>query len=871
MNDSLSSQPKVLRQKNNRRALAEPKWYIFLACLAAGIVLVISGYSTLRVQESARSEVRSLLSDTLNATLARMRDWENVRRRELEVWASDPDVISLIGTLVSYGNKAPKLLHNDARNVLLPPLRSWEGETYSVVGLDGVVLTSSAEEDIGTQSPVFEIPGFVHHLLKGEPRISKPMHRPQTIGSGDYASEPHFFAHGQSGHLSQYVGAPVQAENGGPIAILVFELDPIKDFSSILASGRGRETMETFAVDYDGTMLSESRFNEGLFRAGIILDGDHSMLNVHLRDPGVDLRSPARSRSLPHDPPLTVMANSLVGGQSGINLEGYRSYMGHRVVGAWVWVEDFGFGLATEMHFKEAFATYLTVSWQMMGASILAAILLVGLAVLFNMWRRRLSDSTRRLQTILDSVMDGIIVINERGTIETYNASAAKIFGYDIDEIIGENVSVLMPEPDRSRHDGYLRRYIQSSQNNVLGVGREVVGKRKDDSVFPIDLAVTEMEVHDRRLFLGITRDITDRKSAQEQLRRSEESLRTAQRIAQLGGWVWDLNDDAITWSDEIFHILGRPLNSFSPNVDAFIEAVHPDDRAMVRLAINTTLTKKTPYGVEHRVVLLDGTVRTVYGQGELTFNDEGKAVRLNGIIHDITDRKAAERLKSEFVSTVSHELRTPLTSIYGSLGLLVSGAVGEINQQGTELLKVAHKNTDRLVRLIDDILDVEKLEAGEMGFNIQPQQVDELLSQALEANKSYADTYGIALRCDETVPGAYIDVDADRLAQVMANLISNAVKYSPQDKDVVLSAEERDNHIRISVIDYGSGIPKEFQPRIFKQFTQADASDTRQKGGTGLGLSISKAIVEKMHGEIGFLTEAGSGTTFYFEFDRLE
>ena len=856
------------RKHAKRGPAGEPKWYIIAAGIAAMLVLIISGYSTSRVQQSARDEVKSLLLDTLNATRARMMEWERLRRRSVEYWALNSEIVGVIGTFIAYGDHAPELLHREASDLLTPALQGWDGQAYSVVSMDGRVLTSSNAEEIGTRSPIFSIPGYVTKVLSEESRISKPMHHKVLPVSKD-GQHPAAAPDAQLGRLAQYVGAPVRADGGNVMAILVFELDPIQDFSNILSSGRARDSLETFAVDVDGALLSESRFIDDLVKIGLITEGDYSILRMKVIDPGMDLRQQTTRAAPGKKGDLTLMASGVIQGHGGYNIDGYRSYMGHQVVGAWVWVPEMGLGLATEMLLSEAYATYLTVSWQMMGASILAAILLVGLAVVFNFARARLSESTRRLQSILDNVMDGIIVINEKGIIETYNASAAGIFGYDVSEIEGENITVLMPDSDKAIHDGYLKAYRQRKKAPFVGVSREVTGLRKDGSRFPLDIAVTEMYIRDRRLFLGIARDITDRKHAQEELRRSEEDLKSAQRIAKLGGWSWNLETDEIYWTEELFNILGRAPNSFENKIDAFLKTVHPEDRADVRAAIDASLETKTPYMLEHRIVRGDGNVRTVMGQGELTFNADGKAVRLNGIVHDITDRKAAERLKSEFVSTVSHELRTPLTSIHGSLGLLVSGAVGELSQQSSALLGVALKNSDRLVRLIDDILDIEKLEAGRMVFDIRPCVVDELIVQALEVNKAYGETYGVTLICKGAVPDAFVAVDSNRFAQVMANLISNAVKFSPKGGEVVIAVEEVAKRIRVSVTDFGPGIAKEFQNRIFKRFTQADASDTRQKGGTGLGLSITKAIVEKMNGKIDFLTEEGKGTTFYFEFDR--
>jgi CheY-like chemotaxis protein len=244
----------------------------------------------------------------------------------------------------------------------------------------------------------------------------------------------------------------------------------------------------------------------------------------------------------------------------------------------------------------------------------------------------------------------------------------------------------------------------------------------------------------------------------------------------------------------------------------------------------------------------------------------QGGITEFVAIKQDVTERKMVERMKSEFVSTVSHELRTPLTSIRGSLGLVAGGVAGELPPQVQRLIGIALSNSDRLVRLINDILDIEKIESGRMDFRKQPADLVGIVRQALEANQAFAAQHNVALELLEAPAHAEVLGDSDRLIQVMTNLLSNAAKFSPPGGRVTVRITPDGQSIHVSVADQGPGIPDEFRSRIFRKFAQADSSDTRQKGGTGLGLSIAKAIVEMHGGRIGFETEAGRGTTFWFE-----
>jgi PAS domain S-box-containing protein len=245
-------------------------------------------------------------------------------------------------------------------------------------------------------------------------------------------------------------------------------------------------------------------------------------------------------------------------------------------------------------------------------------------------------------------------------------------------------------------------------------------------------------------------------------------------------------------------------------------------------------------------------------------WTSEGR--HFGGAIKDLSEHYEIDRLKREFVSTVSHELRTPLTSIRGALGLVAGGAAGPLPAQAKSLLDIALKNSERLARLVNDILDMEKIEAGQLQFNMEELQIAPLLEAAVEGNRAYAEQFGVVLAVENDAPGVRVRADMDRLTQVITNLLSNAVKFSPKGETVRLAASRRESIVRLEVRDRGPGIPEEFRSRIFGRFQQADSSDTRQKGGTGLGLAITRLIVEQLGGMVGFETEIGRGSTFWVE-----
>jgi PAS domain S-box-containing protein len=246
--------------------------------------------------------------------------------------------------------------------------------------------------------------------------------------------------------------------------------------------------------------------------------------------------------------------------------------------------------------------------------------------------------------------------------------------------------------------------------------------------------------------------------------------------------------------------------------------------------------------------------------------NPEGTVIAVLAQGRDVTAQREAERVKKEFTSTLSHELRTPLTSIIGSLQLINTGVVGELDKDIGEMTLVAERNGQRLLDLINDLLDVEKIESGKLTLSPEVLAIDELVREAMLLNKAFGDRFRVRFELACSLPGRKVLADRKRLLQVMTNLLSNAAKFSPEGDAVEIRMEESGPEVRVEVQDHGPGIPEAFRSRIFGRFAQADSTASRQKGGTGLGLAICKRLIEMMHGKIGFEDRPGGGTTFWFE-----
>ena len=369
---------------------------------------------------------------------------------------------------------------------------------------------------------------------------------------------------------------------------------------------------------------------------------------------------------------------------------------------------------------------------------------------------------------------------------------------------------------------------------------------------------------------IGTHTDISERVRQQEEIARVNERLDLALQGSRLAIWDVDIASGSIYLSDGWAEMLGEaPRESFA-DARALSALVHPDDRERSAAAFTAALKGTSPeYHVEHRVRTRAGKWKWILSRGQVVKRDAaGRAVRMTGTNADISARKEIERMKNEFIAVVSHELRTPLSSIVGSLGLI--DAMTNLSTEAKTLVRVARENSQRLVRLINDILDVEKLESDTLQIRLEPVELNALLRAAIVANQGYAQQFGVTLALTDGHGPAWVNANSDQLMQVLANLLSNAAKFSPRGARVEVRLERAGSVFRVSVIDSGPGIGEEFRTRVFERFAQADSSTSRKLGGTGLGLAICRMIVNKLGGKIDFANAPGKGATFYFELAAL-
>ena len=360
-------------------------------------------------------------------------------------------------------------------------------------------------------------------------------------------------------------------------------------------------------------------------------------------------------------------------------------------------------------------------------------------------------------------------------------------------------------------------------------------------------------------------------RQSSEDLRQSEERQSLVLKGSNDGWWDIDLQAHSFIASARAWEMLRYQPDESPQAIDRWHQLVAPEDLGALQDSLRQAIESGAEsFSSEARMLQLNGNQLPVLLRGFIQRDSMDQPQRLSGTMQDLTEAKRIEQMKSEFVSTVSHELRTPLTSISGALGLINGGAMGEVPPLMGQMLQIAQQNSQRLSLLINDLLDMDKLAAGQLAFDLLVQPIKPLIEQALTANQAYAEQHDVRFQLDQ--PGVmWVRVDALRLQQVLSNYLSNASKFSPPGAIMRIQTELRGSLVRVSVSDQGPGIPEEFQSRIFEKFAQADGSDRREQAGTGLGLAISKELIERMSGHVGFHSVPGQGATFWFELPLIE
>ncbi len=630
----------------------------------------------------------------------------------------------------------------------------------------------------------------------------------------------------------------------------------------------------------------------------------------------------------------------------------------------------------------------------------------------------RLRDSDVVLRAIYEHAQEGILVVSaDTGRFIMANPAACRLLGYSEHELLRMSPEQLHPEEALSR----VTEHFQAMRRGDTELRREMPFRRKDGALFLADISASLVSILDQPCYFGVLRDVTVQARQRDALDRSEALLAEAQALAHIGSWEWDIRTGALRWTDEIYRIFGQAPQSFDATYQAFLQAIHADDRQRVLDAVDASVADAAvPYRVEHRVVRPDGTIRVVHEQGrvyreadgtpvrmvgtvqditerktveaelaryrehledlvrertaelahseaqlrraqqiahlghwsvnlqtgELDWSDEtyrifgceratftpdperffqlvhaddrdsvrratvdafahgtgyradhrivrpdgevrwvheeaqtetdgaGRPLRLQGTVQDITERKLAEaailhardeaeranRAKSEFLSRMSHELRTPLNAILGFAQLLQLEVRDP--EQADNVREIMHAG-HHLLDLINEVLDLARIEAGRLTLSREPVAVMPLVDECLTLVQPLADARRIRIALRREGCLHHVQADRVRLKQVLLNLLSNAIKFNQEGGEIALACVVSGESLEIRVSDTGPGLSPQQQARLFTAFERLGA-DQRAIEGTGIGLALSKRLTELMHGSIGVDSAPGRGSTFW-------
>jgi two-component system sensor kinase FixL len=511
---------------------------------------------------------------------------------------------------------------------------------------------------------------------------------------------------------------------------------------------------------------------------------------------------------------------------------------------------------------------------------------------------QQLVDSDARTRAILAAAVDAIIIIDERGTIESLNGAAERLFGFDSTDMVGKNVKMLMPSPYASEHDGYLKNYLGTGIKKIIGSGREVVGLRSNGDTFPMDLAVSEVRMGGRRLFTGIVRDITERKNAEAQLLESEARTRAilaaavdAIIIIDERGTIESLNGAAeLLFGYDSVEMVGR-------NVKMLMPSPYRGEHDGYLNNYNTTGVKKI-IGSGREVIGLRKNGETFpmdLAVSEVTMGDRRV---FTGIVRDITERKKAEaqlldnaaelRQRNEellrsnqeldaFAYIASHDLKEPLRGIHNYASFLIEDYHDLLDDEGKDKLDTLKRLSQRLDGLLDSLLEISRL--GRVEFLPKEVDLDAVLHDVVDSLQITLTERNVTLRIPNSLPR--VRGDSVLLGEVLRNLITNAMKYNNKEERWIEVGSMLDPRppkdprrlvpkaIAIYVKDNGIGIPEKHHEAVFRIFKRLHSRDA-YGGGTGVGLAITKKVIERHGGEIWIDSVAGEGTTLFFSLPGL-
>jgi PAS domain S-box-containing protein len=891
----------LIHGKDKESILSDSKYLPFLIGTIA-LFIAIGGYGVHSVKQEIKGSLVDQLQLTLDANVESLRLFFEDKKLDAQVLADQPEIRKNILSLIEITKKNDVPAETLKQSASLKWLREHLGKACKKYGFIGFVIFDPTGLQVGAllDEPVgkrvlIERSIFFYQSLQGDTVVSYPFMA--GVKLPDEQGEFH------ADQPTQFVSTPLKDQDDNILGVLAFRMRPHKEFNKVLTVSRFGKTGETYAFNDTGLLVSNSRFDEQLVKIGLFPHGKSSIFNIQIRDPGRDLKKkPLLSNESIENWPLTYMAKSAVTGKTGINVEGYNDYRGVQVIGAWTWMKGQMLGIATEIDADEAFAPLNTLLfWYLTLLGLLIISMIAGLFLRSRILktRRQTLENQKRLSSLTGILFDSVIAIDQKGIVQTVNPAVEKVFGYSPKEVIGKNVKMLMPEPYFDEHDDYLENYLRTGKKKIINMVREVMGKHKNGSTFPMELSVSESTETDQKIFVGILRDISERKANELAMELANRERNLILNSAGEGIYGLDLNGNTTFVNPTACKILGYSEEELLGTGQhlmvhhSYPDGTHyPKEKCPIYAAFRD--------GKEHQESeevfwKKDGSSFPVEYISKPII-DKGKVVGAVVTFTDITSRKIDEeelrhaynelekrikerthelnqakemaehhnQAKSEFLSRMSHELRTPMNAILGFAQIMNESRKDPLSDSHKSRVGQILKAGNHLLELINEVLDLARVEAGKITVSMEPINIAELTADVLNVVHPMAEKFSIRLIDEVTAQNnVYIFADRTRLKQVLLNLLSNGIKYNRKEGSVTLSLnKQEDGTVNILVTDTGMGIPPKKLKKIFVPFDRLGA-DSSEVEGTGIGMTISKKLIELMNGEINVHSTMGKGSEF--------
>lgn len=851
-----------------------------LCAVILAFVLYFCWTANTYVERTLKASLAETLQSDLASIVKTFEIWAEQQKSTAFLWAHEKEtreaVLAQASLFSKKGWTREDLLRSPhlqaLKNHLGPVVKQARYEGFVITDPNGINIAASSDEEVGQKNGI-EKNHYPKDYLARETILALPFMAtvPLPEKKGTAIKKPLMF-----------VSSPVKNNNGEIVAHLSLRINPNTSFVHIFETMRHGKSGEAYAFNAKGMMVSRSRFEGLLLAQGLIKE--NSTLEMKVLDPGGNIEKDFKPGVYRESLPYTLMARSALKGESSFNVNGYRDYRGVEVVGAWAWFPEYGLGITMEVDTDEAMLLHQTLKNIIRFLLFLVICLYLTVFSIYGL-SRRVKERGKRINAILENSADGIIATDNAGTIQSFNPMAVRMFGYLESEITGKNIKVLIAESSQGEYEKYFKGHLDAVFTKNTCKRREVFGKRRDESAFPMEISVQETLLNKEPLFVFSLVDVTEQKKSKEKIKKSEQEIRTI--INTVGEGIVAINshlkmDIANQEFCRIFgytemELQGADIRKLVPalclKADSIELAEYPESKP----------SGVTGQHAETKGLHKNGHFFPIEINMERNSENETDKHLFIGAVRDISKRKEAEeelkkskeaaeeatRLKDKFISLVAHDLRAPLTSIIGFLNLIFYDKTHPLHSQQKEMVKRSLGSGNRLIKMIDELLKVSRFQAGQITLNPKFINAHQVANAVFMHLTHLAQVKGITLNNQIPVNSRFY-ADPHLLNEVLLNVVSNAIKFCDTG-DAIAVFIPRNKEATIAVKDTGTGIDSDILPNLFQPEIQTTRTGTRKEKGIGLGLPFCRDIMKAHGGDITVESVREEGSIFYIRIPAVK